>query len=469
MDTILSETVRVSKLSVQELRAELPAGWIIPPMIPIGSRTIWTSAQAMDAINKLSETYRRQWAKKYTVSRDSFQSCMMHAIGEMIVEIRSVPQNQANWLQHAINILDGSLRKRLSNTAIDLTEIVSCDVFDEDQQAPAFSIGPVNFVPRLEWLRSQPEVMRTVINRVWAGQLQLDNLESIGQSEGIAKIDLFHAMELVRHIGVHLWVAAVPFKGHDVKQAHIKGPLFVELALDFLSLFFSTDRGRQLLHPGIQSRLSETSISLDKAGKAFSGWKFNKPGVGGPPGMAQKLLQDGRDLLDAAGVILSRYSADSDAGKISRLIDRWINALHWCGTAMRHDLDFMALADYGDALDILSCAGGNTGEMINYCATALSVDKQYQIAKDGSSLETVINQIYNLGRSAIRHGNLFGLMAEYGRERARAHEMTREVLLNVTMPLADIVRENNRMLTLDKDEVRAFLSVLSNRHSKTDT
>lgn len=465
---VLSETVRVSRLSLEVLRTELPADCLIPPMIPsaVGT-TRWTSVRAAQSMDKLSEIYRAKCAP-YKVSPESFRTYTQYAIGEMISEIQAKPPSASDWLPCAVKVFDKCLRNRLSKSLTDLTEIVPCDLFDVDQRVPAFSVGPVQFSPRDCWLAAQPAGNRTsLISQVWARELKVEDIKPTNQPGGVSQTDALSVRELVEHIGPHLWIALVPFTGHDVTQAHVKGPLFVELALDFLSLFMDAASGRRLLHPGIQGRLSETSVSLNKDGWAFGGWKFNKPGVGGLPDAAQKLLRDKKCLLDAAGAILNRYSSDSDAGKISRLVDRWVNALHWYGRAMRQDLDFMALADYGDALDILTSAGGNNGNMVNYCATALAVNKEKQITEDGLSLVDVISRIYNLGRSAIRHGNQFGLMSEFGRERALGHELIRIVLLMVTEPLADIVGANHKMLTLDKNEVRAFLRVLSERRKNS--
>lgn len=414
IDRIVEETVRVNKLTWDQRRAELPPTVILPPGIPTGQGNIPTSVDAIHLAYQLSAIYRKCQRSIFTVSREMFERQTLYAIGDMLVDVQKAELSE-DWLPTAFKFFEKHLEDRVSKFTHDLVEIVPCEVFDSDQRADAFTIGPAYFQPRDAWLARQTTRLRTdLIQQVWAQELKLADVETMSKlAEAEQKLEIVGASDLIKHIGSHSWIATVEFHGHDVQQAHVKGQLFVELGLDFISLMVDRDSGRQLLHPGMSRRLIETTASLDSNGDLSGGWKFNKPGVGGPPGAAQRLVVGNVAFFDAASAILNRYSADSDSGKISRLIARWANALQWYGDAMRHDLDFKALADYGDALDILTNAGGNLGTMIEYCEVALNVGRDTQITADGRSLSDVVNSVYNLGRSAIRHGNRFGLLNEF--------------------------------------------------------
>lgn len=468
IDRILKETDRVSKLTWDQRRAELPPTMILPPTIPVGQGNISTSVDAIRFAHQLSEIYRQRQRLIFTVSPETFERQTLYAIGDMLMDVQKA-ELPKDLLPTAFEFFKKHLTDRVSKSTHDLFSIVPCAVFDSDQYAQAFTIGPAHFEPRDTWLARQPARLRTnLIRQVWTQERTLADVEATFKSaDTLQKQEIMRATDLIKHIGRQSWIATVEFHGHDPLQAYVKGPLFVELGLDFLSLMLGRDNGRRLLHPGMGRPLSETAVVMDSNGNLGSSWKFNKPGVGGPPGAVQRLFMCNVAFFEAASVILNRYSADSDAGKISRLIERWTNALQWYGDAMRHDLDFKALADYGDALDILSNAGGKFIEMIEYCEVALNVKRDTHITADGRSLNNVVNSVYNLGRSAIRHGNRFGLMNEFCLERSLAHELVSTVLLCVTQPLATIVNENNRMLTLDDGEVRAFVARVQDMHEST--
>lgn len=465
IDRIVEETVRVSKLTWDQRRAELPPTVILPPGIPAGQGNIPTSVDAIRLAYQLSAIYRERQRLNFTVSREMFERQTLYAIGDMLVDVQNAELPE-NWLPTAFGFFEKHLVDRVSKSTHDLAEIVPCDVFDSDQHTQAFTIGPAYFEPRDAWLARQPARLRTdLIRQVWTQTLTLAEVEAMFKSaEDAQKREIMGATDLIKHIGRHRWIATVEFHGHDALQAHVKGPLFVELGLDFLSLMIDRDNGRRLLHPGIGHRLSETTVAMDSRGDLSSSWKSNKPGAGGPPGAAQRLFANNAAFFDAASAILNRYSADSDSGAISRLIARWTNALQWYGDAMRHDLDFKALADYGDALDILTNAGGNSRTMIEYCEVALNVGGSIQITADGRSLKDVVNSVYNRGRSAIRHGNRFGLMDEFRVERSLAHTLVSTVLLSVTRSLGAVVNADDSMLKLEADEVRAFMGRMRAMH-----
>jgi hypothetical protein len=60
-----------------------------------------------------------------------------------------------------------------------------------------------------------------------------------------------------------------------------------------------------------------------------------------------------------------------------------------------------------------------------------------------------------------------GLLTEKRDERALAEDVLHNLLLAFVEPLAEVIQEDNRMLTLDRDEMRAFevkLRVFSKQH-----
>lgn len=102
--------------------------------------------------------------------------------------------------------------------------------------------------------------------------------------------------------------------------------------MDFLCLLFNPADGARLIYAGGERMpLGERNLFADSQGKLFDSMKINKPGIGGRPGWANNILNESLHLRQAAGTILSRYDSETSSGKVSRLIERWVNALHWYG------------------------------------------------------------------------------------------------------------------------------------------
>jgi hypothetical protein len=80
-----------------------------------------------------------------------------------------------------------------------------------------------------------------------------------------------------------------------------------------------------------------------------------------------------------------------------------------------------------------------------------------------------LNLVFNEGRSALAHGTSFGVLAEKREERALANSLVHHILLAFTEPLAEIIGENNRMLTLEDNEMRAFKERLKSWAKKEST
>ncbi len=107
----------------------------------------------------------------------------------------------------------------------------------------------------------------------------------------------------------------------------------------------------------------------------------------------------------------------------------------------------MAIVKYGCSIDILTGAGGNLGKMASCAAVAFGCSADAEI--NGRKLIDDLNLVFNEGRSALAHGTSFGVLAEKREERALANSLVHHILLAFTEPLAEIIGENNRMLTLE--------------------
>lgn len=471
IETIMEECIRVQPLSYQELIAELKPGTIFPPAIPVASGHIFTSSEGFKVAGKLAALYKFEPpALRAQVSRDTYAKAVLYALGDSILGIRDQTMDDVeDWLAPMTALFKEKLTARLSGVKRDRTQIVPCHIFDHDQVAATFEIGPVTFYPRPEWLKTlDAEVTRTdLIDGVWSNSLSIDDLRKM--AFGSAANDAIRgAYYAVTTIGPHWWIGVVNVTNYDPIQSSKKGTTLVSLAMDFLCLLFNPADGARLVYAGGERMpLGERNLFADSQGKLLDSMKINKPGIGGRPGWANDILNESLHLRKAAGTILSRYDSESSSGKVSRLIERWVNALHWYGQALREPSDFMAIVKYGCSIDILTGAGGNLGKMASCAAVAFGCNSDTEI--NGRNLIDDLNLVFNEGRSALAHGTSFGVLAEKREERALANSLVHHILLAFTEPLAEIIGENNRMLTLEDNELRAFKERLKSWAKKEST
>lgn len=461
LDRIFAETVRVSRLTWDQRRAELPPGQFMPHFIVVEGGSIPTSNEAARDIKKLSDMLRKgEYA--FTSDPEQFYRDASSAVGELLLELRNTQQSEIGWLERAAKRFQEILKARVDLGRKTMTEIVPCDVFDEDQNVGPFSIGPVKFMPRMAWLDSLPRSRRVdYVREVWTKKKSIGDFEALNKSTSAQeKVVIIGAMDVLRHIGSRPWVATVTLHDHDPVRAHANGPLLVELALDFLSLFMGQNNGQRLSHPGISGPLTQTSVAFDPEDRIYTGWRFNKRGVGAPPGTANELLTSQAGIIADAGAILSRYLSGAEIGAIPPLVERWVGALHWYGMALRDTNDFAALCDYGDVIDVLTKSGGANEKMVEYLAVALDISERRN-PTELAKLNGMVKRVYSEGRSQLRHGEKIGLMRDFSAAIAEGNYLAQISLLAVARPLAEVVRADHSMLSLDPShERRAFLAFI---------
>ena len=365
----------------------------------------------------------------------------------------------------------GRLSASFKDNRIDVTWLVPCHIFDDDQEVPRFSVGPVTFCPRADWLaQTDKDIHKDWIADHWSGAVSQEAL--LKRTTGVDAKEVTRAWSSY-HCAVRLarspWVAEVHVPGHAASRSRRKADALVDLALSFVSLACGPENAAAIIAEGRNRRAAnERSLGFDPKGHCFSGSSVHKLGVGGEKGSAVAFVAKAQPIFADGGEMLRRYLADSSTDSVPPLIERWIGALYWFGLAVHEPLDFMAVVHYGCAIDILSDAGGNLSEMAAFVEAAFGRDAGAGLLKDGTSSKDVLNRLYNEGRSGLVHGSRHGLLEDMTADRHLAHELVRNLLIVVTTKLSQVVREEHAMLGLQQAHAtRAFIARL--RQSKPAT
>ncbi len=308
------------------------------------------------------------------------------------------------------------------------------------EQAFPFSLGPATFLSRADWINSvdfpqqaidrylkQPEA-----NRRWKKILKdaLHKPKSNSPIEGIAKAVYSAIAECPALIKVTV-------RGYELKLSRKLARLTAKTALDAISLGFGAPEcfQQQALQ---EERLPPIGISNLVATNGFlwlPGRSLGKRIPRLPPHQVKQAMVDLESILPAFAAILEGLINPS-THKHPKLAKRWATALNWFGEGHRESDDAIALAKLGTCLDVLSCAGKNTGirDMVVHL-TGCSGDKQVVPGSRPRTLEQLIKDIYDYGRSRILHGTHCDRLESFSVERQNAAHLARIVLIESAVRL----------------------------------
>ena len=205
------------------------------------------------------------------------------------------------------NIL-GRLAKEVRT---DVDQHIPCMLFHENQLVPAFSVGPVEFLPRADWIDRfvRDWGARSVVEQVENGELTIDEIRrrAMQLDSGRAIRNALTAMTFLRRFS---WIGTVRAAGYELRRSHRKMSTIVGLAIDAVGLRFHVDDARRFTRAGRAHLFAEDRLATAvDDGRLIHGWSTNVPGVGWVPGELAAKMQEERDFLAAAGGILDAYLA----------------------------------------------------------------------------------------------------------------------------------------------------------------
>ena len=85
--------------------------------------------------------------------------------------------------------------------------------------------------------------------------------------------------------------------------------------------------------------------------------------------------------------------------------------MYWFGQSRRDSVEFVGLVNAGICLDVLA-KGGKASGIIKLCCNLFGIQPDSPVLGDGTTLKSLINTIYNDGRSQLGHGGRPSLLRE---------------------------------------------------------
>lgn len=466
METIVEDVIKATAMSHAEWYALSPNP-LVPLAIPVSEGRQYRLTQL--GVNAAYALTQQSWkaldALRQTIDREAFMRLSFQAIGDTICDCRSrlpeVPNGQNSqdvMLDDFYAVLVEDYRARLQQLATsvspDVHRHIPCHLFHSDQAVPAISVGPVRFLPRVEWLDSfvKDSEVRELIRQVENRELDIESLNARSM-EVEPDRHASDALEVLRTLRHYSWVATVRMEGHEHARSHLKASVVVGLAIDAIGLRFQVEDARRFTKAGRQHLFAEDRLATTLDGRMLRGSSVQMPGIGGPPGELAAKMASEQTFLNAAGLILQHYVDGRRSGHALHLVERWANALYWVGEARREASDFMAVVDYGCAADGLSGAGGSAKDMTAFAETALKPEGE--AAPEGAlTVDAAVHKVYREGRNKLAHGEMSGLLEDLVEPRAVGEALLSALFDVVTPVLADLLQNEPNLLTLD--EKRAY-------------
>lgn len=476
LEIISTDMIQTAKMSFDDWQ-ELNPNPFTPLAIPVSPGHHFPVTQnGVNAAHELTEqTWQEREDFRQTVTRNEFDKLSFTAIGQTILNSsKNLPENVENddstrevddafFIALATDYTE-NLNQLIDQARHDIDRHIQCHLFHDDQKVPAFSVGPVDFRPRQDWIDRfvTDSQEHALVMQVEKGELHIDELRRQAfLPEGERTI--YNAWTILSSLGNYSWVATLRLSGHGISQSHQKASIIVGLAIDAIGLRFHVDAARRFTKSGRQHLFVEDRLATSTSGSFLHGTSVQVPGLASKPGeFATKMLAE-REFLDAAGTILEAYVQGRQSGKAQHLVERWVNALYWVGEARRETSDFMAVVNYGCAADGLSGAGGNAIEMTKFAKAALN-PKEEPTPTDTMTIEDAVSIVYREGRNKLAHGEMSGLLEDLSAPRVTGDSLLVSLFDAATIGLADIVANRPEIFDIsEKHAYRAFKCRLKQR------
>jgi hypothetical protein len=465
LQTIIEAAIEARALSFDDWLALSPNP-LVPLAIPVSAGGQYQVTQAgVDAAHALTDQVWKARADfRQTIERKRFDRLSFTAIGDAVATSQAHldptedPSGEKFYAAVAADF-SAKLDALADKARGDVDRHIPCHLFDRSQGVEGFAVGPVEFLPRAEWLT------RYVTNPVQLGHIHnvenrtiaFDDLRRQALSQGAAR-DLREAWRVLSALRNFTWVATLRVSGHELDQSHRKASVIVGLAIDAVGMRFHVDAARKFTRMGRQHLYSEERLASTPDGRFLIGSSVAMPGLGAKPGALTAKMAAERPFLDDAGEVFTAYLAGRQTGSAPHLVERWMNAAYWFGEARREASDFMAVVDYGCAVDGLSGAGGVAAEMIRFAEAALN-PKGHPTPAGALSVADAVTRLYVEGRNRLAHGEAPGLLEDLSELRAIGDDLLAKLFDVVTVELADFLRNKPQYLTVSEEHAFRALRV----------
>lgn len=304
----------------------------------------------------------------------------------------------------------------------------------------SYQLGPVQFISRENWIdtvdfpqSAKDDYLGEIeANNNWKKLLK-DALSSTSQQKEILGLasDVYHAVKDCPAL------IKVTVNGFERDYSRKLARIVAKSALDSLSLLLGGRSSflRQAIHeerlgPTRTHRLIETNGNLWHPGSRLS----DRVNIISKPRLEEGMTTIESLIPPIAFVLDGLLSPEQHS--YPKLVMRWATGLDWYAEACRESSDSVAIAKLGTSLDVLSNGGKYVGisGMVSRLLGANGTDIFVKGDKP-KTLDQLIKQIYDDGRSKVLHGTYYDRLKSLESERELAEELARSALISAALCL----------------------------------
>lgn len=359
---------------------ELLDGYLVPPNLPAGeNQVVWITSEGLRAVEQIAVKWRRISGDGSKVSVAEAKKAASKAIGRLITSPQYASLEDALTADQIRREIDSEISDWIGESE----HFFKVHLFRHHDTQRMF-LGPV--------------CLET--GNAWKDRVLTVGPDDHGEARHLA--DFASAP----------WIGSVSIKERSYERSIEHASICIRVALDALALPLSLSQSREIRGPSdsFEARRVETTTRFQNG---FVGWSGSREvfGLRSSKDEIERFLGEAKTYFQQVGDIVEILTGREEGGIYQSLKRRWIESMYWFGDSRRSQDDFIGIVKIGIALDILS-GGGQYAGIVQLCQKLWGVGKGDVISSDGRTVEKIVDQIYQKGRSQISHGGRFGLLED---------------------------------------------------------
>lgn len=429
---IVCELKRIDSMPAADLAEEwkVTRNFPLPGMIGRGDgHGILISPKIDNDISEIVKLYlNKQPVLKNTHSNAELHKLIQNMLGLTLAQIDDLYKNENDVIEQILGAIDASITSQTTSVE-DAEYAFGCSLFG-DHSMPTFSIGPVRFENRADWIerkKSDGGISNSdyeQVKRIWS--------KTVSDQE-VNSRDKFRQDAIVDAIGNAPYVCSVSVRGLPKETGREKALTVARFALAAISLIWNRP----------SSALEGIGLSYDRQPYIKRNLSFSKNGLRGGGGKwshsphgpfveAEKwkdLLREYNSIFTVSGQVFDyiltpdNYKSRADVFKVLSLAFIWFHA------GSREEDNLIAIVKYAACLDTLS-NGGETRGICRLITKQLGIAAEDPIFKnDDRRMIDVVKHIYGYGRSRTMHGSNDRFGHDWSTIRTEAELLVRHCLV----------------------------------------
>lgn len=418
----------------------------LPPMLPLGDGNyIYVTENILKLISKYSHIY---WEN----SRECKSSFKKHEIEKLSTQIFAKILSEVDLRRTddelCKNIIDEFNNKFKSevcsfNKASYLT--LGCHLLEGDVNYP-IKIGPVVFERREQWLTRLREeghispIAERRVKNTWLGKKY--------KPRKLSKDSIFEN-GIIDTLGTRPITCTIETRNLSSIYIEEKGLLAARLAITALSLMWHLpSRALEFMRLTYDKNLHhQHSIIYDSDRDKINILQPFHPRCGYRANETIKeIIKSYRLIFDQIGIALFNYVQPTiETSHKLYSINHLFLSLWWFHEACREPSDQIATTKFAASMDSLT-GGKQANGIIEFIEEHVGFKRKDPFTKDGSTIQQIIDNIYNKKRSQFIHGSSKNFNQDWSESRTKSELLSRICIIKYCQWQSNIELSNARLL-----------------------